>query len=360
MITLASLSVLATLYLAADLLIPVAFAVLLYFLLSPVVRSLQKFRVPATFTAAALVLGLLATVVLVFGFLAEPAERWLKEAPRSIRDLQNTSLSNNERLANIQEIAEEVDELRQPDAPVKSQSVVVRRPGMIENIVGGLPSIMAFVGIVVFLTFFLLASGDTLLRRMTRCGRDWQECRRIVAITRQVRSELSRYLLTVTTINFSLGLALSGAMYLLDVPNPLLWGLMTALFNFAPYLGAVASVSVLAIVGLSTFDTLAEAALVPSALLLLTVLEGQLVTPAILGRRMALSPVFIFLSVIAWGWLWGVAGALMAVPIVTIIKVICDHVPGLAHIGDFVRNDALGIGDTPTGRGASTGGAISQ
>ncbi|MEQ8207990.1 MAG: AI-2E family transporter [Woeseia sp.] len=341
-LTVATLVVLATLYQAADLLVPIAFAILLNFLLSPIVRIFQKFHIPAAFTAATLVVGLLATVVLIFGSLAEPAEYWLKEAPRSIRDLKSYSFSANERLADIQEIAAEVTELAQSDPPAKAQSVVVRGPGMFESIVGSLPSLLTFVGIVVFLTFFLLASGDTLLRRITLCGRSWPECRRIVTIARQVRSELSRYLLTVTAINFSLGLALSGAMYLLNVPNPFLWGLMTALFNFAPYLGAVASASILAIVGLSTFDTLAEAAMVPSALLVLTVLEGQLVTPAILGRRMALSPVFIFLSVIVWGWLWGVAGALMAVPIVTIIKVVCDNVPTLRPIGRFVRNEADG------------------
>ncbi len=342
MLTVATLAVLATLYQAAELLVPIAFAILLNFLLSPVVRAFQRLHVPAAFTAATLVTGLLALVVLIFGALAEPAEQWLKEAPRSIRDLKTYSFPANQKLADIQEIAAEVTELGQSDAPAKAQSVVVRGPGMFENIVGSLPSVLTFVGIVVFLTFFLLASGDALLRRITLCGRSWQECRRIVTIARQVRSELSRYLLTVTAINLSLGLALSGAMYLLDVPNPFLWGLMTALFNFAPYLGAVASASVLTIVGLTTFDTLAEAAMVPSALLVLTILEGQLVTPAILGRRMALSPVFIFLSVIIWGWLWGVAGALMAVPIVTIIKVICDNVPSLNPIGRFVRNEADG------------------
>ena len=128
-------------------------------------------------------------------------------------------------------------------------------------------------------------------------------------------------------------------MFWLNVPNPFLWGTMVALFNFAPYVGAVVSASVLTVVGLSTFDTLGESLAPAAVFLCITIVEGQLITPTILGQRMALSPIFVFLAVIVWGWLWGVAGALMAVPIVTGLKVICDHVPGLAWVGDFVRSD---------------------
>ena len=128
-------------------------------------------------------------------------------------------------------------------------------------------------------------------------------------------------------------------MYWLDVPNPFLWGTMVALFNFAPYVGAVVSTGVLTVVGLSTFDTLGDSLTPAAVFLCLTILEGQLITPTILGHRMALSPIFVFLAVIVWGWLWGIAGALMAVPIVTGLKVVCDHVPGLARVGDFVRSD---------------------
>ena len=111
------------------------------------------------------------------------------------------------------------------------------------------------------------------------------------------------------------------------------------MFNFAPYVGALASAAVLTVVGISTFDTLGDSLAPVAVFLVLTILEGQLITPTVLGQRMSLSPLFVFLSVIVWGWLWGIAGALMAVPIVTSLKVLCDHVPGLKQIGDFARGD---------------------
>lgn len=333
------LAVTACLYFAADLLTPIAFAFLLNLLLSPVVRWLHGFGVPTTLSAFAIVATLVGLLVLGVTMLAEPAERWIQEAPRTIRELQNDLFTAKSHLEGIQELADEVEELAQTAEPDDAQPVVVKGPSIAENLLIGLPTAAAFVGIVMFLTFFLLASGETLLRRMTRCGRNWTERRRIVTIARQIQLEQSRYLATVTLINVALGAATSAAMYLLDVPNPFLWGTMVALFNFAPYVGAVVSASVIAVVGLSTFDTLG-ASLAPSAVfLVLTILEGQLITPMILGQKMALNPLFVFLSVIVWGWLWGIAGALMAVPIVASAKVICDHVPGLEHVGSFVRGD---------------------
>ena len=336
------LATVTALYFAANILVPIAFAVFLNVLLSPIVRALGKRKVPASVSAGMLVSGMVSMVILFVSLLAEPAGQWLHDAPRSIRDLQAQVFTAKDKIANIQEIAKEVGELTSTDSPGRTQEVVVKDADLVENLVGSMPTVLAFAGIVIFLTFFLLASGDTLLRRMTHCGRNWSEQRRIVTIAKQIQSDLSRYLWIVTTINLLLGIAVALTMHLLDVPNPFLWGVMVALFNFAPYLGAVTSTGILLLVGLTTFDTLADAIVAPATFLVLTIIEGQLVTPAIVGRRMALSPVFIFLSVVFWGWLWGIAGALMAVPIVTSFKVICDHVPALEPLAEFIRNEKKG------------------
>lgn len=329
----------ATLYLASDLLMPIAFAVMLSFLFSPVVRTMQRRHVPPPVTAFIVIVVIVAAVGVALASLAGPAETWLRDAPHSLRELQHDLSHSQGRLANIQDIAEEVDQLAEGDPEPGTQPVVVKRPGVLENLVGGLPAMAAFSGIVIFLTFFLLASGDSLLRRATRCGRTWSERRRIVAIARQIQGELAAYLSTVTIINAALGVAVTIVMRLMDVPNPLLWGATAALLNFAPYVGALVTTVLLALVGLTTFDSLGQAFAVPLAFLALTIVEGQVVTPAVLGRRMSLSPIFVFLSVVVWGWLWGVAGALMAVPIVTSAKVVCDHVPVLAPVGEFLRRN---------------------
>jgi predicted PurR-regulated permease PerM len=333
------LAIVAVLYVAAPLLIPIAFAGLISLLLSPAVRLMSRWRIPTKIGAMMLVVAMVVAVVAALSNLAGPANQWLNDAPTSIRELQKQVLASREHLENIQELADEVDQLKTTASANKPQAVVVTGPTVVESLVGGLPALATFLGIVIFLSYFLLASGDQLLRRATRCGRTWSDRRCIVTIARQVQSDLSRYLRTVTIINIALGISTATTMYALDVPNPLLWGVMAGLLNFAPYVGALVSATILTLVGLMTFSSLAAALSVPGAFLVLTILEGQLLTPAIVGRRMSLGPTIVFLSVITWGWLWGVAGALMAVPIVTTLKVVCDHVPKLKPVGHFLHHD---------------------
>jgi predicted PurR-regulated permease PerM len=161
-----------------------------------------------------------------------------------------------------------------------------------------------------------------------------------VSISRQIEVDLSHYLATVTTVNFMLAIAVAAAMHWLEVPNPVLWGAMAGLFNFAPYVGALVSAAIMTIVGITTFDTLSDALMVPLTLLVLTILEGQVITPSVLGRRLAVHPLVVFLSIVFWGWLWGIAGALMAVPIITCLKVITDHVPQLNFLARFIRRES--------------------
>lgn len=343
-----ALACLYTLYFAAPVLIPIAIAAFLNILLSPIVRRAHRAGMSRALAAGLVIVMIVGLTGLVGGSLAGPAEEWLRDAPRTVRQMQRRTLNPNGALADIQALAEEVDGLSAVDKRKSATEVVVREDGVLVGVVDGLPSFFGSAAIVLFLTYFLLSSGDDLLRRITLCGRSWAERRRIVTIARHIQSDLSRYLATVTMINAGLGSAVAAAMYALDVPNPILWGAMVALFNFAPYVGALASGAVLTIVGFTSFSTLSDALLVPAAFAVLTILEGQLVTPTILGARMALSPTIVFVSVIVWGWLWGAAGALMAVPIVTTIKVVCLYFPPVRYLGTFLRNDrAAVLGATP-------------
>lgn len=330
----------AALHFAADILMPIFFAIFVYLLLSPIVDKLAKFGIPAALSALGLLGAAFLILIGLFNTLAEPAETWLQDAPRSIRDLQQQSLATRERLANIEQLAEEVDELTRSETPRNAAEVIIQAPGVVDNVVGGLPALLSFFGIATFLSFLLLASGDELLRRIVLCGRDYPERRRIRRIADQVQTLLPQYLVTITAINLALGIVVASVMYLLSVPNPLLWGAMVALLNFAPYLGAMVSTAVLTVVGLTTFGSLGEALMVPGSFLLLTIVEGQILTPAILGRRLSTSAVTVFLAVVSLGWLCGVAGALMAVPIVTTLVVILDNVPRYAGVSAFFRGDA--------------------
>lgn len=330
-----------TLYLAAGLLIPITISILLSILFFPVVRNLARWGVPRALSSAMIVAVIVLIVGLAISTLSEPAQEWLSEAPQSLRQVKGEILEASENLKDIKELAQEVEGLTDvedesdTEAP---QPVVVHGPGVIEQFLGNLPLLIGTAVVMIFLTFFMLVSGDELLRKATRCGRTFTERRQIVTIARRFQTELSRYLSTVTIINIILGCVTALALWLLGVPNPALWGTMAGLFNYAPYLGAVVSALVLTVVGLMNFPTLGEALLVPGTFIVLTTLEGQLITPAIVGRNMSINPLMVLLSVIVWGWLWGIAGALLAVPLLTSFRAVCEYYPPLRQVAEFLSN----------------------
>jgi predicted PurR-regulated permease PerM len=126
------------------------------------------------------------------------------------------------------------------------------------------------------------------------------------------------------------------AMALLGMPNPVLWGALAAVNNFIPYLGSLVTVGVLTVVAAVSFDTLGQIVAPPLIFFALTTFEGQFLTPMLLGKRLTLNPVVIFLALLIWGWLWGIPGVLMAVPLLAAFKILCDHVPSLAAVGEFL------------------------
>jgi predicted PurR-regulated permease PerM len=160
--------------------------------------------------------------------------------------------------------------------------------------------------------------------------------RRVVEIARETEDDISYYLLTISLINGALGVAIGTAMYLLGMPNPILWGVMGGIFNFVPFLGAVTGIGIVALVALLTFDQFWPILLPPLSYLVLTSFEAQFITPALLARRLTLNPVAVFLALIVWTWLWGVAGALLAVPLLATLKICCDHIEPLNPIGTML------------------------
>jgi predicted PurR-regulated permease PerM len=186
------------------------------------------------------------------------------------------------------------------------------------------------------LLYFMLASGDLVLRKTVRVLPRLQDKKRAVDIFRQAERDISTYLVTITLVNITLGAVTAAAMYLLGMPNPVLWGVLAAVLNYVPYLGPLTTFGVIALVSLLTFDQLSEAILPPLVFLGLTSLEGQVLTPLFLGRRLTLNPVAVFLALLIWGWLWGIPGILLAVPLLATFKIFCDNIEPLAPIGEFL------------------------
>jgi predicted PurR-regulated permease PerM len=195
---------------------------------------------------------------------------------------------------------------------------------------------LAGVAEALILLYLLLASGDLFLQKLVHVMPTLRDKKRAVEISHEIQQNISNYLFSVTVINLGLGVLVSVGLRLLDVPNAAMWGIIAAVLNFVPYFGPVAGVTVLAGVGLLTFETLWQGLLPPAWYLLLHLLEANLVTPVLLGRRFTLNPVVIFVSLIFWTWLWGVPGALLSVPILVSIKVICDRVPAMSPVSELV------------------------
>jgi predicted PurR-regulated permease PerM len=198
------------------------------------------------------------------------------------------------------------------------------------------PAALASLVGTLLLTFIFLLHGDALLRKFVELAPALHLKKDIVIATRSAQHELSTYILTIAAINAVFGLLTAAALWWLGVDNPLLWGGVAAILNFAPFVGPMVTVALLIVVGFARFDTPLAALSVPGVFLLLHLLEGQLVTPLIVGRRLALDPVMVFIALMLFGWLWGVAGLLLAMPLLSCMRIFAERIPAWNVLGKML------------------------
>ncbi len=336
------LAVLTLLYLARELVLPIIMALILNLVFLPVVRGMKKLWIPSPLGAALVVLGLLAAFIGGIYNLAEPAGSWLDRAPQSLRVIDTKIRRITGSVQNVATVTARVEDITDRLANAGNdknvQEVVVRSESLAGTVLGTARGFAVTAISTLVLLYFLLASGDMFLRKTIAVTPRLSDKKRAVDIAHQVEAAVSNYLLTVTMINVGLGSAVALVMYLLGVPNPVLWGVMVGLFNFVPYVGDIASITVLSVVGLLSFDDPWRSVSVPASFYLLTAIEGYLVTPLIVGRRLSLNPVVIVISVLFWGWMWGIPGALLAVPILVTLKTLCERVDSLHVFGEFLSD----------------------
>lgn len=331
----AVLLVFCALYFAASLLVPIAVAVLFSMMLAPPVRLLERMGVPRPLASALIVVIALASVGAGLFALAGPAKAWIERAPQSVHRIQSHLQGLSKPFDDIKKAADQLQEQTR-SGQVGPQEVRVVRPALTDTLLLGSPQFIGAGLSVVLLLHFLLASGDVFLRKLVTVIPTFRDKKRAVEITRQIETDISFYLLSFTSVNVGLGVLMALATAALGMPNPLLWGVVVAILNFVPYVGALISMAILGMVGVQTFDSLPMALAAPAVLLVLVGLTAEVITPMVLGRGLLLNPVAIFIAIMLWGWLWGIIGVLLAVPLLASFKIICERVEPLHGVAEFL------------------------
>jgi predicted PurR-regulated permease PerM len=335
---LTALALLYSLYLAREFLIPIAFALLLNFLLSPLVRRLLRWGINPPISAALVVVILVGAVAEGIYQLSGPAQRWAVTAPQSFSRAEHKLRTI---IRPVQQVTKNVE--RAADAVSSSTpsgtapSVVVQTgPSVSSRLFGTTQRIVAGLLEIFILLYFLLAGGDLFLQKLIKVLPHFSDKVKAVEIARATEAAVSAYLSTAFLVNIVEGAVVAGVLWLLGMPNVLLWGTLVACLEFVPDLGALTAVIIFTVAGLTTFNEVGRALLIPGSFLAINLLQANVATPLLLGHRLTLNPVAIFVGLSFFFWIWGVPGAFLAVPLLASFKIFCDHIESLAAIGEFL------------------------
>ena len=319
-----ALALLAAVYVAAEIVLPLVLAVVLKLLLQPAMRLFERWHVPRILAALLLILAVFGTIVGLGAAIAGPASTWAAKLPEGIPRLQERLSFLQAPINTLQRFLQQVEDYGQPaGAPA-----AVSEGGstlMTKLFTGTRNFASGFFTTILFL-LFLLVSGDTFLRRLVEILPSFSNKRQAVDISQQIESDISAYLVTITLMSAAVGIATAMVMWLTGVGDPILWGAVAFLLNFVPILGPIFGVVIFLLAGLLTNDTLWQALLPAGLYLGIHLIEGETITPMLLAKRFTLNPVLVIISLVFWFWMWGAPGAILSVPMLAITKIICDRV----------------------------------
>jgi predicted PurR-regulated permease PerM len=328
------------LYAAHVAFVPIALALLLALVLSGPVEALHGLRIPRALSAAVLMIAILGILASLVNFVSTPAQQWFAAAPHTLKMIER-------KIRPVEQLIRRVDELRNTAGSIGSAGHATAQlpsaapeesaPVMLLDATRG---VILSVVTVIILTLFLLAGGPPMLARMTAAFASDLKSGHIIRVIEKVRREVGRFYVTTALINIGLGCATALAMMWCGMPNPLLWGTMAGVLNFFPYIGSTTTLIVLTIVAFVSFDGLGHVFAVAGSYLALATLEGQVVQPLLVGRRLELNPMLVFLALWLGGLFWGVAGIILATPTLVALKVVAENSNGGRPLLSFLSPPA--------------------
>jgi predicted PurR-regulated permease PerM len=330
------LGILYTLHVGRVILIPIAIAVMLSVLLAPVIRRMKKAKIPEPVGAALLLATIVITLAYGLSRLAEPAAEWVARTPAALSEAEYKLRVLRKPMQEMSKASDLISKAANPDQSKKVQQVEVKGDAWPIKVFSVTGEFFAGAAAMLVLLYFFLSSGDLFLQKVMKTLDRLQDKKRAVEIIREIESQLAMYLFIVTCINCGLGFAVGVAMSLLGMPNPLLWGVMAACLTFIPYLGHMVGVVVVSLVAAMTFDSVGWMFAVAGAYSILAIIEGSFAYPMIVGDRLELNPVVLLIGLMVWGLIWGIPGALLAVPFMVTFKILCEHIEGISSVGDFM------------------------
>jgi predicted PurR-regulated permease PerM len=330
------LALLAACYAAAEIVLPMVLALVLKLVLQPVMRGLGRLHLPQGISALLIILVLFGAFAGIGTALSAPAASWAQKLPSGVPKLEQRLSFLNRPVAAFERYVEKVQSLAPQTGP-KAIPVEIRGPGPFDQLLSGTRSFAGAVFETALLLFFMLTSGDLFLRRLVEILPRFRSKRQAVEIAQEIERDVSAYLLTISIMNLMVGIANGIVAKLCGLDDPLLWGALAFLLNFVPILGPMVGVVVFLLVGLLSLDRIWLALLPAGLYLIIHVIEGEFTTPMLLARRFTINPALIVLALIFWYWMWGIPGAILATPMLAIIKIICDRIGPLTPFGHFIE-----------------------
>jgi predicted PurR-regulated permease PerM len=333
------LAVLAALYVASSIILPVVLAFVLSLLLQPAVRLVERMHLPRAVGALLAILLVIGTLVGLVAVLTVPAATWSQRLPEGIPRLEAHLVFLKGPIRALERVIQKAEQAVEASGQ-KGSSIVIRRDlGLTGVLFAGTRAVVDGMLTTVLVLYFLLVAGDIFLRRIVEILPKFRDKRQAVDISRQIQEDVSAYLMTITAMNTAVGVATAAAMYLCGLGDPLLWGATAFLLNYIPILGPLFGVGVFLLAGMLSFDSLWWALLPPTVYFGIHLVEGETLTPMLLARRFTLNPVLVILSLVFWFWMWGAPGAILAVPLLAVLKIICDRLRPLKALGHFLEGE---------------------